>query len=43
VHTDLVKCLHLTEMTCKGGCVSTGEHESEIARVLNIDASEVVK
>ena len=42
VHLDLVECLHLTEMSCKGVIMGVLENtELEIARVQNIDASKV--
>ena len=43
LHTDLVKGLHLTEMSCKGVIVKVPKKmESEVAGVWNIDVSEVV-
>ena len=42
VHTDLVKSLCLTEMTCKGVVVQVLKNtESEIAGIWNVNASEV--
>ena len=42
LHADLLKGLCLTEMTCKVMVMQVLENtESEIARIWNIDASEV--
>jgi len=40
VHADLMECLHLTKMSCKGVIIQILKNtEWEIARVQNIDVS----